>query len=161
MKKVLHHILKIGILFLFFFFFFVGIKLIYHIEKEEVDTSYMWNISYLNLQFTEGSKEGKVFLQDNSLAMEVVFEKEEEFYEFQVDMCNNGSMDALITAIHTDIENEDKVLKTELFYLDHQELKQGDLIKSGETKSIRIRISYPKQEKKIYEALEITFSSIS
>ena len=66
MKKVIEIIGIIVIVAIFTTSCFLLYKFVNKISHEEVDTSYMWNIKYLNMKVTEGSKKGKVMEKDEN-----------------------------------------------------------------------------------------------
>jgi len=134
------------------------IKFIYHIRHEEVDTSYMWNINFTNLTVSEGSKKGTINLDNNSINLDVTLSKENEFYEFTIDINNTGSLDAEITKLLIDIDNPDNILEYTITYLNGLSIDEGDTLLSNETKTIKIRIEYPHQNSKIYNALNLKLS---
>ncbi|HIS17093.1 MAG TPA: hypothetical protein IAC02_00580, partial [Candidatus Coprovivens excrementavium] len=43
-------------------------------------------------------------------------------------------------------------------YLNQEPINTGDILKSQETKTILVRISYPKQKDKIYDSLNLKLS---
>lgn len=128
------------------------------INNQKLDTSYMWNINYDNLNTLDGSKEANLNLDQNNLSLEVTFENEEEYYEFSVDIVNRGVYDAQINDIKLLVDNPKNILIYKLTYDDGTEIKINDIIKSNDKKTIKLRIDYPKQESKIYEKLTIKIS---
>ena len=128
------------------------------INNQKLDTSYMWNINYDNLNTLDGSKEASLKLDQNNLSLEVTFENEEEYYEFSVDIVNRGVYDAQINDIKLLVDNPKNILVYKLTYDDGTEIKTNDIIKSNDKKTIKLLIDYPKQESKIYEKLTIKIS---
>jgi len=158
MKKQLHILGGILILVFILVAGLFTIKFIYNIKHEKLDTSYMWNINFTNLQVSEGSKEGNITLDNNKLNLEVTLEKEEEYYEFTIDVENKGTLDAKISKLDIDIDNPKDILKYEINYSDGMSIDVGDKLLSSETKTIKVKIYYPKQDNKIYEALKLKLS---
>lgn len=158
MKKQIHILEGLLILIVILLLGLLTIKFIYHIRHEEVDTSYMWNINFTNLTVSEGSKKGTINLDNNSINLDVTLSKENEFYEFTIDINNTGSLDAEITKLLIDIDNPDNILEYTITYLNGLSIDEGDTLLSNETKTIKIRIEYPHQNSKIYKALNLKLS---
>ncbi len=158
MKKQIHILEGLLILIVILLLGLLTIKFIYHIRHEEVDTSYMWNINFTNLTVSEGSKKGTINLDNNSINLDVTLSKENEFYEFTIDINNTGSLDAEITKLLIDIDNPDNILEYTITYLNGLSIDEGDTLLSNETKTIKIRIEYPHQNSKIYNALNLKLS---
>ena len=155
MKKQIHILEGMIILTIIFIFSLLTINFIHTIRKQEFDSSYMWNIGFSNLQVTKGSQEGEISLKDNNVSLQVELAKENEFYEFTLDIANKGTLDAKISNINLDVKNDQNILNYSLTYLDDKHIEKEDLLKSGETKTIKVRIYYPVQKEKIYDALNL------
>ena len=155
MKKQLHILKGHIILIVILIFSLLLISFLYKIIHEPVDTSYMWNINLTNLKIKEGSKKGNLSLNDNQVSLELTLEKEKEFYEFSFDIQNNGTLDAILEDYNLSITNPENILTYNLTYLDNTPISEGDVLNNQSTNTIKIRIDYPKQEKKIYKKLTI------
>lgn len=158
MKKQIHILEGLMILIVILIAGLLSIKFIYHINNEKMDTTYMWNINFNNLQVTNGSKKGEIELKDNTLNLNVTLEKETEFYEFTLDIENNGTLDAKLTELNLNVDNPKNVLTYKLTYQDGKEIKKEDILKSNTKETIIVRIDYPKQKNKIYESLSLSLS---
>ena len=158
MKKQIHILEGLLILIIILLLGLLTIKFIYHIRHEEVDTSYMWNINFTNLTVSEGSKKGTINLDNNSINLDVTLSKENEFYEFTIDINNTGSLDAEITKLLIDVDNPDNILEYTVTYLNGLSIDEGDTLLSNETKTLKIRIEYPHQKSKIYKTLNLKLS---
>ncbi len=158
MNRLLLILQNVIILILITMFVLILSLFIIKIKNQKLDTSYMWNIKYSNLNVTDGSKEADLALDDNELALELTLENELEFYELTIDIENSGTLDAKISEINLNIENYKNIIKSSLTYDDNTEIKIGDEIKSNGKRTIKLRIEYPKQEEKIYEALTLKLS---
>lgn len=158
MKKQLH-ILE-GLLILTFIFIagLLTIKFISYVNHEEVDTNYMWDIHFKNLQIEEGSKNATISLEEDVLKLNVILDKEEEYYAFYLDIENSGTLDAELDTIDFLVNNKKEILTYKLSYVDGREIKKGDVLVSNTKEKIMVRIEYPKQENKIYEALALDLS---
>lgn len=155
MKKQIHILEGMIILTIIFIFSLLTINFIHTIREQKFDSSYMWNIDFSNLQITKGSQEGEISLKDNNVSLQVELAKENEFYEFTLDVANKGTLDAKVSDINLDVKNDQNILNYSLTYLDDKHIEKEDLLKSGETKTIKVRIYYPIQKEKIYDALNL------
>lgn len=155
MKKQLHILKGHIILFIIFISALLLISFIYKILHEQVDTSYIWNINITNLKIKDGSQKGNISLKDNSLTLELTLKEEKEYYEFSFDIENNGTKDAILDEYNLSIDNQKNILTYSITYLDNSKISKGDVLNNKSTKTIKVRIDYPKQEKKIYEELNI------
>lgn len=158
MTKQLHIIEGLIILTIIVIVCLITIPFIYNIKHEKVDESYMFNINFNNLRVKEGSKEAKISLENNIVTLDVTLEKEEDFYEFYLDLENTGTLGAKLTDLTSDIVNPKEILTYRLSYLNDKEIKLDDIIPSNETATIKVRIEYPKQKNKVYEKLELKLS---
>lgn len=158
MKKVKSFFTNITIAVLSMLAIILLSEFVQKIDNETVDTNYMLNMVYSNLNVSEGSKQGDITLENNTLDLNVTLEKELEFYEFTIDVTNKGSLDAKISKLTNDITSDKNILQSKISYADDREIKIGDIIKSNETKTLKVRIDYPKQESKIYDALTLNMN---
>lgn len=158
MKKQIHILQGLFILTLILIATLLSIKFIYNIKNEKMDTEYLWNIKFANLQIKEGSKKGNINLKDNQLSLDVELEKENEYYEFTIDIENKGTLNAKLDSIILDIDNPKKILIYKISYLDGTSLNKGDILLSKSKKTILVKIEYPKQKEKIYELLKMSLS---
>ena len=90
----------------------------------------------------------------------IVSMNEEEFYEYTIDIKNEGNLDAQISEINQEIKSTKNILVAKINYDDGTEIKKGDVLKSGDKKTVKVSITYPKQKEKIYDelTLELSFS---
>ncbi len=155
MKKQIH-ILE-GILILVFILIagLLTIKFIYDINHEEVKTDYMWNMTFTNLNISDGSVSGNLSLNDNVINLDVSLKDDTEFFEFTIDVTNNGSLKAKIEELNIDEDKDNEILKYNITYLDDTPIKVGDVLNSHTKRAIKVRIYYPKQKEKIYQRLNL------
>ena len=158
MKKQMHIIEGLIILNIILICGLFTIKMIYEIKHEPVDTRYIWDIKFQDIKITEGSTKGNVSLKDNTLNMDVILKKENEFYEFTFDVKNNGALDAELSEFNLKTHNPKDILKYSVTYLDGSKIQEKDILKSNTKKTIKVRIEYPTQKTKIYEELKLTLN---
>lgn len=158
MKKQIHILEGLMILTIILIFSLLTINFIYTIRKQVFDSSYIWNINFSNLKVSEGSKEGNISLKDDCVSLQVELAEENEYYEFTLDVSNNGTLDAKVGDINLDVKNDRNILNYSLTYLDDKNIQKNDLLRSGETKTIKLKIYYPVQKEKIYDALNLELS---
>lgn len=158
MKKILHILEGLFIITLIIIASLLSIKFLYKINNEKVDTEYLWNINFTNLQIKEGSKNGNIKLKDNQLTLDVKLDKEQQFYEFSIDIENKGEFKAKLDNLILDVDNPKNILTYKLAYKDGTTIKKGDIINPKTTQSIIIRVEYPKQKEKVYDALKLSLT---
>ena len=74
------------------------------------------------------------------------------------DIENSGTLDAILDEYNLSIDNPKNIITYNITYLNGNPLKKGDILNNKSTLAIKVRIDYPKQEKKIYEELNIKIS---
>lgn len=158
MKKQIHILQGIIILTFIFIAFLFFVEFIYNIRHEKMDTSYMLNINLVNPRTKEESQKGDFNIDNKQLSLNVTLQNENDFYELLLDIENTGTLSAKLEKIDFKVDNEKNVLKYYLLYEDGREIKEGDIIKSNSTITIKVRIEYPKQQEKIYEALKLSLN---
>jgi len=158
MKKQIHIQKGLLILTAIFICSLLLVMFVYRITHEEVDTSYMWNIKLTNLKVKEGSEKADLSLKDNKVNLDLTLKKEKDFYEFYFDIENNGTLDAILKEMDFKVDNPKNIITYKITYLNDQQIKEGDILNNKSTQTIKVRIDYPEQEKKIYEELNIKIS---
>lgn len=160
MKKVISILESLLIIVLLFITILLSIKFIVKIKHEQIDSTYLWNITFSNPKIKEGSQDGEIKTNDNELNFSVTLKNEEEFYEYTIDIKNEGNLDAQISEINQEIKSTKNILVAQINYDDGTEIKKGDVLKSGDKKTVKVSITYPKQKEKIYDelTLELSFS---
>ena len=146
MKKQIHILEGLMILTIILIFSLLTINFIYTIRKQVFDSSYIWNINFSNLKVSEGSKEGNISLKDDCVSLQVELAEENEYYEFTLDVSNNGTLDAKVGDINLDVKNDRNILNYSLTYLDDKNIQKNDLLRSGETKTIRFITQFKKKK---------------
>ncbi len=104
-----------------------------------------WNVHLENVVVRDGSVAATAPIIGNdkiSVTASVTLSKPLDFYEYSVDVVNEGTLDAkLDTLIKTTLtEEQKKYLNYTITYKDHTEIKQNDLLAPGERETIRIVI---------------------
>lgn len=155
MKKQIHILEGILILTFIVIASLLSVIFIYKINHEKVETDYMWNIEFSNLNISEGSQKGTLTLNDNIINLDVSLKDDSEYFEFTIDVTNNGSLKAKIDEININEEKDNDILNYTITYLDDTPLKEGDILNSHTKKTIKTKIYYPKQKDKIYEKLNL------
>lgn len=110
------------------------------------DVHEIWDISYQNVIVTDGSTYGDVRVVENgtNIVFNANLNKPGDFYEFTVDVVNQGSNDAIIDNINrTKLTNEEtRYLYYDVSYIDSSDIKCGQTLKAGNKCRIRIRLEY-------------------
>ena len=83
---------------------------------------------------------------------------EKDFYEFSFDIENNGTLDAVLDEYIINVDNKKNILTYNISYINDKPILKGDVLNNKSTQTIKVRIDYPKQEKKVYDKLNIKIS---
>ena len=111
-----------------------------------------WNIYWDNVVVTDGSVTAETPVIDTNkmtVTYHVTLSKPGDFYEFTVDAVNDGSIDAMIDTISSQL-NEVEItelpvyLEYSLSYSDDTEIGVHQLLKSNTTETYKVRIAYKK-----------------
>ena len=108
-----------------------------------------WDIHFDNPRVTAGSKTINVpeIKSNRTLEFETTLDKPGEFYEFTVDVVNDGSIDAMIENVvkTPDLTVEQaKFLKYEVSYQNGESITTKQLLKKDTTMPIKVRVEYRK-----------------
>ena len=135
-------ILLIIAIILVIFSIFLAFKYIYVPKGQEFD------IKYANLQRTGksgGINEEKVELTEHGLATRTSFEKTGDSVDYTFDVINDGTINAKLVfdpiKLKADMYFKGHI-KYSINYLDGSELKKGDELNVGETKTFKVHIEY-------------------
>lgn len=92
---------------------------------------------------TLDEKNIEIIQTDDSLYYSVNLEKPGDTYAFDIDIANNGTIDAVIENISVGklTASQEKYLEYKVTYKDGSEIKNGDIIEAHTTKTIHISIS--------------------
>lgn len=103
-----------------------------------------WNIYFSNLAVTEGSVTASTPVINNnnhSITYGADIKVPGEFYEFKVDVVNEGSIDAMINTFTNDISaTTPSYIKYEVTYGDGSDIKQKQYLRAGETVKLLVRV---------------------
>ena len=108
-----------------------------------------WDIHFDNLRVLDGSVTGNSSItSDNSLVnYDLYLTIPGEYYEFLVDVVNNGSIDGMIDTVINKLNGETisnlpSYLEYNVTYSDGGEILPNQVLLTGETKTIKVRVSY-------------------
>ena len=114
-------------------------------------TSSSWDVHFENIVVNEKSSnslEGNplpTIIDDSTVTFNVGLESPGEFYEFSLDVVNNGTIDAMIDDIIVSPEltvEQQKMFRYEIKYDNGINLEKYQSLKSGEKKNIKILFKY-------------------
>ena len=114
-------------------------------------TSSSWDVHFENVVVNEKSSnslEGNplpTIIDDSTVTFNVGLESPGEFYEFSLDIVNNGTIDAMIDDIIVSPEltvEQQKMFRYEVKYDNGINLEKYQSLKSGEKKNIKILFKY-------------------
>ncbi len=113
-----------------------------------------WNIHFANVQEFEGSvvatEKAKINDSDpTKVSYEITLSNPGDFYQFNVDVVNEGSIDGMVNLVESKMDGEvlsklPGYLEYSVTYNDGQEIKAKQALKSEETKTYTVRIAYKK-----------------
>lgn len=100
-----------------------------------------WAVYFDNVEEKEGGVEGNVNLvNNNGISFNTNLEKPGDYYEFSVDVINNGSIDAMVDKFI--LSEVDDIIKYTVTYEDGMEISKKDKLKVQESETILVRIEY-------------------
>ena len=112
-------------------------------------TASTWNIHLENVQVKSGSvaTNAPVISGNSTLAFDVELNTPGEFYEFTVDIVNDGSIDAMIDSVVKTpelISEQAKYIKYEVTYENGESISIKQTLKKGTSTPIKVRVEYRK-----------------
>ena len=121
-----------------------------HGNSEIVASS--WDIYFANPVVKEGSAYGELPIPDIGFDKDVVYfsvelDKPGDFYEFSVDVVNDGTIDAMIDSVVITPEltsEQAKYIKYEITYQNGESINTKQTLKKGTATPIKLRIEYRK-----------------
>ena len=114
-------------------------------------TSSKWDIHFENIIVNEDSFNSVVennmpsIVDNSTITFNVGLDSPGDFYEFSVDVVNDGTIDAMINDIIVSPEltiDQAKLFKYELLYEDGIKVDNFDILKAGESKKIKLLFKY-------------------
>ena len=128
-------------------------------------TAASWDVHFDNLNVTDGSVTATTpadITDDTTIEFAATLEEPGDFYEFTVDVTNQGSMDAKIDDFGISPElttAQAKYLEYTITYSDGAELLSNQELKIGETENIKVRFKYKENSDKTnYPTEDQTFT---
>ena len=108
-----------------------------------------WDIYLDNVKVTNGSVSTDVpsIRTNNSLEFTTTLNTPGDYYEFTVDVVNNGTIDAMISNIvkTPDLTSEQaKYFKYEVTYQDGSSLNNSQVLSNNSSKTVKVRLEYRK-----------------
>ena len=107
-----------------------------------------WNVHFDNVEVNPGSvttSNTPIIIDSKTIDFSVVLNNPGEFYKFDVDIINDGSIDAMIDSIikSPDLTSEQaKYIKYEIEYVSGESISSKQLLASNEFKTISVLIAY-------------------
>ena len=141
----------------------VGTLIWYYMTFMYVPKGEEFDIKFLNIDTlkVEGSpKQEKVEFTKHGLYTRTRFTRNGEELYYKFDVMNDGTLDAVLKydPIYTKTDMYfKKHISYKITYLDDSEVKAGDILKTGETKTFKVVIKYsesdsPTQNSEFYES---------
>lgn len=115
-------------------------------------SSNTWNVYFNNITVTSGSKTATTIptvsgTSTTTLTYAVDLAKPGDYYEFTVDVVNNGSINAKLAAAPTLTgvsTAQDVYTNYVVTYSDGTAIKANDTLNAGQTKKLKVRVEYDK-----------------
>jgi len=105
-----------------------------------------WDIHLANPEVKSGSVHNNLpTIDDNKLSFNATLSLPGDFYEFTVDVVNDGSIDAMIDSVVKTPEltsEQAKYIKYEITYENGEGISTSQTIKSGTSTPIKVRVEY-------------------
>ena len=117
-------------------------------------TAASWDVHFANLNVTEGSITAETpanITSNTTVEFSATLENPGDFYEFTVDVVNNGTMDAMIDNYEITpelTENQQKYLDYTITYSDGAPLAYNQELKKGTTETLKVRFKYKENSDK-------------
>ena len=110
-----------------------------------------WDVHFENIQVKEGSVTATVdpvISNNTSISnFEITLDKPGDFYEFTVDVVNDGSIDAMIDSVtktHDLTTAQQKYLNYVIEYQNKEQITTKQLVKASEFVRLKVRVEYKK-----------------
>ena len=108
-----------------------------------------WNVYLDNIDVTSGSVNGstQVLTGGTTVSFSTTLAKPGDFYEFSIDVVNNGTIDAMIDSISKNLEltsEQTKYLKYEISYQNGESISTKQLVLKNSYVRLKIRLEYRK-----------------
>lgn len=110
---------------------------------KDVSKSSNMDVRYENINVLTKNT-GKAKLSDSDVNFEASLQKPGDYFEFTVDVKNYNNYDVLISAFEKSIltDEEKRYLDYKVVYSDNSQIELGQVLKSNETKTIKVRLEY-------------------
>ena len=151
---------KVILFVLFAFYFFITVGYAYLMENLTINGSSViqnptWDIHFENIQVNSGSveidteNEEKAATIDNvtTVSYSVSLHQPGDFYEFTVDVKNDGTIDGMIDAVSSKLNGVEitelpSYLNYRVLYFDGAELEPFHELNAGEKQTLKVKIEY-------------------
>ena len=148
-RKTLYMILSIILISVFSLtIVYAALSVTLNIQGNAQVVASSWDIKLSNPKVKSGSATTSVpTISGNTLSFNTTLKTPGDFYEFTVDVVNNGSIDAMIDKVTKTPEltaDQAKYLKYEITYQNGEAISNQQLLAKNTTMPIKIRIEYRK-----------------
>ena len=120
-----------------------------------------WNIYFDEFTPLSGSviPRKDVIIDNTTITFNAKLENPSDFYGFEVDVVNGGTIDAMIDSINISPDINLDYLTYTVTYDDDSQISEGDILEAGETKTIKVNLSYVDGlEQEVYPNLNKTYN---
>ncbi len=165
--KRIKHKKKMEVLYILLFVIFASLGIGYSYISTNLNingtanvTAAKWDVHFTNLSVTEGSVTATTpanITSATTVEFAATLENPGDYYEFSVDVTNQGTMDAMIDSFSLEptlTTAQKKYLEYKGTYSDGVELENKQELKAGATESLKVRFSYIENEDKTNYPIE-------
>ena len=125
-----------------------------------------WDIHFENVQVKEGSVNAptpQINASGNQVTFNITLNNIDDYYEFYVDVVNDGTIDGMIDLIdYPDLtETEESFLDYTFTYVDGGNISRKDLLTAGNSLTILVRVNYKENgalPENDYNSINLSFS---
>lgn len=110
-------------------------------------TKNTWDVHFENVVLSDGSVEATTpatIVDDTTVSFAATFQNQGDYYEFEVDIVNSGTIDAMLSEINkTDLVSSGiEYLDYSVSYVNGDSLNVGDALSSSSSETLKIILKY-------------------
>ena len=153
---------------------FTMLTIIFCLDNNLKHKNDIWDIHFENLNVLEGSVSGENIVKmptisnNNLIEYSVILEKPGDYYEFEVVVINDGTLDAELSVIPTIkgiSEKQDKYINYIVTYSNGTQINATDKLLSNRTVTYKVRVFYESsslsyEEQRLNLVFSVNYSQI-
>ncbi len=117
-------------------------------QKEKADRIGVWDVSFKNIEVDKGSVDAVVPATISSNGDEISYIvdliNQDDYYKFQVDVVNDGTLDAKVDSIFKSSlsPEQQQLIDFDVTYTDGSFITKNDLLEDGQSKEVTVLVKY-------------------